>query len=50
MADAAGASDFDGFADVKGKVGRRNEAEPELARVQRDRHLARKRMICMCRV
>jgi hypothetical protein len=39
MTDAVGASDFDGFADVKGKVGRRNEAEPQLARVQRDRHV-----------
>jgi hypothetical protein len=39
MADAAGAGDLDGFADVKGKVGRRNEAEPQLARVQRDRHV-----------
>src|SRR5215469_1429196 len=40
MADAAGARDLDGRADVKGKVGRRNEAEPQLARVQRHRHVA----------
>ncbi len=39
MADAAGASDLDGLADVKGKIGWRNEAEPQLARVQRDRHV-----------
>src|SRR5215469_18092600 len=40
MADAAGASDLDGLADVEGKIGRRNEPEPQLARVQRHRHVA----------
>jgi hypothetical protein len=39
MADAAGASDLDGLADVKGKVGRRNKPEPQFAGVQRDRHV-----------
>ena len=40
MADAAGASDLDGLADAEGKVGRRNEPEPQLARVQRHRRVA----------
>ena len=39
VADAARAGDLDGLADVEGEVGRRNEAEPELARMQRDRHV-----------
>src|SRR5262249_59022374 len=39
VADAAGAGDFDGLANMKAEVGGRNEAEPELARVQRDRHV-----------
>src|SRR5712691_11700851 len=39
MTDAARPGDLDGFADVKGKIGWRNEAEPQLARVQRDRHV-----------
>ncbi len=39
MADAARIGDLDGLADVKGEVRRRNETEPELARVQRDRHV-----------
>ena len=32
--------DLDGLADMKGQIGRRNVAEPELARVQGDRHIA----------
>src|SRR5215831_17818908 len=39
MADAAGAGDLDGLADVKGKVGGRNKPEPQFARVQRDRYV-----------
>ena len=37
MADAARMRDLDRLADMKGQVGWRNVAEPELARVQRDR-------------
>ena len=39
MADAACARDLDRLADVKREVRRRHEAEPELACVQRDRHV-----------
>jgi hypothetical protein len=41
VADAARMGDLDGLADMKGQVGRRNVAEPEFARVQCDRHIAR---------
>ena len=49
MADAPRAANLDRLADVKREVGGRNEAEPELTRVQRDRHSCpqRKRMICI---
>jgi len=43
MADAAGAGDLDGRADVEGQVGRRNKPEPEFAGVQRDRHVVRQK-------
>ena len=41
VADAARMGDLDRLADMEGEVGWRNVAEPELARVQRDRHVAR---------
>ena len=39
VADAARAGDLDGLADVEGEVLGRHQAEPELARMQRDRHV-----------
>jgi len=50
MADAASSADLDGLADVKGEV-RGEQAEPEFASVQRDRHVVGEKVdICMWRV
>ena len=39
VTDAARVGDLDRLTDMEGEVRRRNIAEPELARVQRDRHV-----------